>query len=313
MAPVGISQIYASGDYAAKARVWKQHQDYLRGLHHFMSTDPRVPAEFREQTAALGLDRRPHPETHGWPHQLYIRVARRLKGRYTITAHDVYNRTTIDDPIGLAQYGIDTYPARRIWFQRDGRICVGLEGKMFVGGARGPTNVPYPIPYRAITPSADECTNLLVPVCFSATHLGYASARMEPVFMICGQSAGIAACHALAEETSVQQIDMPALRGALEHAGQVLQWTEELAQLAGSHGGGATYTFDELCRTCDPNGDRRVTRAEWEGGKQGWGWLFPIIDKNEDGLLDPAEYAAFQEYKQANPEWQRLRSGSAKE
>ncbi|MCH5372614.1 MAG: FAD-dependent oxidoreductase, partial [Planctomycetes bacterium] len=230
MAPVGISQLYANGDYTAKARVWKQHQDYLRGLHHFMSTDPRVPEAFRQKTAALGLDMRYHPETHGWPHQLYIRVSRRMAGRYTITAHDVYNRTTVDDPIGLAQYGIDTYPARRIWFQRDGRPYVALEGKMFIGGSRGPTNVPYPIPYRAITPKGDECTNLLVPVCFSATHLGYASARMEPVFMICGESAGIAACHALAENTTVQRIDMRSYREAIERAGQVLEWTDERAR-----------------------------------------------------------------------------------
>jgi hypothetical protein len=304
MAPVGISHVYAAGDYADKARIWKQHQDYLRGLHHFMSTDPRVPEPFRQQTAALGLDGRPHPETQGWPHQLYIRVARRLKGCYTITAHDVYNRTTVDDPIGLAQYGIDTYPARRIWFEHEARIYVGLEGKMFVGGARGPTNVPYPVPYRAITPSADECTNLLVPVCFSATHMGYASARMEPVFMICGQSAGIAACQAFAEETTVQQIDPRALRSALEKAGQVLEWTGELAKLAGPRGGGATYTFDELCRTCDTDGDRRVSRAEWEAGKQGRSRLFPIIDKSQDGFIDPSEYAAFQEYKKTNPDWQ---------
>ena len=205
MAPLGISQWYADGDHATKARVWKQHQDYLRGLHHFMSTDPRVPRSYREEVAQLGLDARFHADTQGWPHQLYIRVARRLRGRYTITAHDVYNKTEIDDPIGLAQYGIDTYPARRIWLRRDGKILVGIEGKMFIGGNRGPTNVPYPIPYRAITPQADECSNLLVPVCFSATHLGYASARMEPVFMICGESAGIAACRALAENTTVQR------------------------------------------------------------------------------------------------------------
>jgi hypothetical protein len=110
LAPVGISQLYADGDYATKARVWKQHQDYLRGLHHFMSTDPRVPEAFRQKTAALGLDGRHHKETGGWPHQLYVRVSRRLDGRYTITAHDVYNRTTDRRPIGLAQYGIDTYP-----------------------------------------------------------------------------------------------------------------------------------------------------------------------------------------------------------
>ena len=224
MAPVGISHLYAAGDEAAKARVWKRHQDYLRGLHAFMSTDPRVPEAFRRRTAALGLDGRFHRETGGWPHQLYIRVARRLVGRYTITANDVYNRTTIDDPIGLAQYGIDTYPARRIWFRRDGRTYVAIEGKMFIGGSRGPTNVPYPIPYRAITPREEECTNLLVPVCFSASHLGYASARMEPVFMICGESAGIAAARAIEEGVPVQRIGAGPFHEALLRAGQKLAW-----------------------------------------------------------------------------------------
>jgi hypothetical protein len=95
---------------------------------------------------------------------------------------------------------------------------------MFVGGSKGPTNVPYPVPYRAITPLEEECTNLLVPVCFSATHLGYASARMEPVFMICGEASGIAACQALEEGTSVQQINMATYRQALERARQKLTW-----------------------------------------------------------------------------------------
>jgi len=185
MAPVGISHLYASGDYAEKARIWKLHQDYLRGLHTFMSTDPRVPEAFRRRTAELGLDLRIHPDTRGWPHQLYIRVARRLDGEYTVTAHDVYNRREVDDPVGLAQYGIDTYPSRRYWYEEDGRVHVALEGNMWIGGERGPTNVPYPIPYRAITPKRDECTNLLVPVLFSASHIGYASARMKPTLGNC--------------------------------------------------------------------------------------------------------------------------------
>ncbi len=310
MAPVGISQEYAAGDFAAKAQVWKRHQDYLRGLHHFMSTDSRVPEAFRRQTAALGLDGRPHPETHGWPHQLYIRVARRLNGRYTVTAHDVYNRTTVDDPIGLAQYGIDTYPARRIRFRDEGKIHVGIEGKMFIGGSRGPTNVPYPIPYRAITPQAEECGNLLVPVCFSASHLGYASARMEPVFMICGHSAGIAACLAMEADVTVQQVDQAALRQALEQAGQVLEWTDELAELARSTGG-TRYTFGELLRTCDTDGDGLVSQSEWEAGKPGWGWLFPIIDTDKNGFIDAKEYAAFQEYKRINPNWRQLRPNAS--
>ncbi len=312
MAPVGISQLYADGDYAAKARVWKQHQNYLRGLHHFMSTDPRVLPAFRERTAALGLDGRHHADTHGWPHQLYIRVSRRLAGRYTITAHDVYNRTTVDDSIGLAQYGIDTYPSRRIWLERDGQIYVGLEGKMFIGGSKGPTNVPYPISYRAITPKAAECTNLLVPVCFSATHLGYASARMEPVFMICGQSAGIAACRALTENTAVQEIDMRAYRDALDEAGQVLEWTEQRAQAAKLRKAGRVYTFASLCRTCDTDGDELVSRSEWNTGKKGWDWLFAIIDTGKDGGIDEKEYEAFQEFKKQNTDWMNLRTRNVK-
>ncbi len=301
MAPVGVSQLYADGDYATRARIWKLHQDYLRGLYTFMSTDPRVPESYRQELAQLGLDRRPHPETQGWPHQLYVRVARRMKGSYTITAHDVYNRTRIEDPIGLAQYGIDIYPVRRIWYRRDGQIWVALEGKMFVGGGRGPTNIPYPIPYRAITPQAEECTNLLVPVSFSASHLGYASARMEPVFMICGESAGIAACRALAEGTTVQDIDLAAYHAALEKAGQKLAW-DPTADVSTADGG---LTVERLLKECDRDGDRLVSRAEWDAGKKGWEWLFAKIDTDADGQITPAEYAAFQRYKATHPDWQK--------
>jgi len=304
MSPVGISHLYADGDAATQARVWKQHQDYLRGLHAFMSSDARVPESYRQEMAALGLDRRPHPETQGWPHQLYVRVTRRMNGRYTITAHDVHNRTQVDDPVCLAQYGIDTYPARRIWFERDGKVWVGLEGKMFLGGSRGPTNVPYPIPYRALTPKAEECDNLLVPICFSASHLGYASARMEPVFMICGESAGIAAGRALAEKTTVQGIDKAGYRAALEKAGQKLVWdpAKDIGPTAEDG-----YSMQHLLKECDRDGDGLVSQAEWDAAKQGWEWLFPIIDTDHDGHITAAEYKAFQDYKTKHPDWQKQR------
>lgn len=227
MAPLGISHLYAGGDYGTKAMVWKAHQDYIRGLHHFLSTDSRVPEFFREKTAALGLDEYHHPETNGWPHQLYIRVSRRMVGEYTITADDVYNRTEIEDPVGLAQYGIDTYPSRRIWFESGDTIYVATEGNMFVGGSKGPTNVPYPIPYRSITPQQHEATNLLVPVLFSASHLGYASARMEPTFMIVGESAGVAAVQSLDENVDVQNIDMKRFQKRLLELGQRLKWESD--------------------------------------------------------------------------------------
>lgn len=224
MAPLGINHLYADGDYATKARIWKSYQEYLRGLHHFLSTDKRVPEDFRQKTASLGLDKFYHPETNGWPHQLYVRVSRRLMGLYTITEHDVYNKTQVEDPIGLAQYGIDTYPSRRIWFKRNDSAFVAIEGNMFVGGATGPTNVPYPIPYRAIVPQKYECTNLLVTVLFSASHLGYASSRMEPTFMIIGESAGIAAAQAIEERVPVQNINMGKYLKKLESIGQRLFW-----------------------------------------------------------------------------------------
>jgi hypothetical protein len=226
MAPLGISHLYAGGDYATKARIWKQYQDYLRGLHHFLSTDERVPEFFREKTANLGLDGYHHPDTKGWPHQLYIRVSRRMVGEYTITAHDVYNKTNVKDPIGLAQYGIDTYQSRRIWFERNDTLFVATEGNMFIGGSSGPTNVPYPIPYRSIVPQKHECTNLLVSVLFSSSHLGYASARMEPTFMIVGESAGIAAIHALEENVAVQDINIERFINRLKEVGQRLDWEQ---------------------------------------------------------------------------------------
>lgn len=300
MSPLGISQHYAAGDYSEKAEAWKAHQDYLRGLHAFMSTDSRVPESYREEVAALGLDGRVHPETEGWPHQLYIRVSRRLEGRYTITAHDVYNRTEVDDPVGLAQYGIDTYPARRIWGRdENGDTWVGIEGKMFIGGGKGPTNVPYPISYRAITPKAEDCTNLIVPVCFSASHLGYASARMEPVFMICGESAGIAATRAIEENTTVQDIDLNNFREALEAAGQKLSWDPNTDVSSA----GSDYSYQSLLRQCDRNGDKSVSQTEWDAGKKNWEWLFPKIDTDQSGSLDAVEYKAFQAYKAKHSDW----------
>ncbi|TWT34333.1 FAD-dependent oxidoreductase [Blastopirellula retiformator] len=304
MAPLGISQEYAAGDYADKAGVWKAHRDYLAGLRHFMATDARVPQSYRDEVAQLGFDGRYHPDTAGWPHQLYIRIARRLKGRYTITEHDVYNRRQVEDPVALAQYGIDTYPSRRIIVKEGDKTFVANEGNMFVGGSKGPTNVPYPVSYRAITPQADQCTNLLVPICFSATHLGYASARMEPVFMIAGESAGIAAAQAIAEAKPVQEIDMQKFAGSLAAAGQKLQWDPAVDQNGGS--GGARLDFATLLKECDQDDDSLVCAAEWSVGKPGYDWLFAFIDADNSGHIDGKEYASFQDYKANNPKWREL-------
>lgn len=226
MAPLGVSRRYQDGDYATRAAIWKLHIDYLRGLQHFMATDPRVPKAYREKMAELGLDRTHHPDTDGWPYQLYVRVARRMLGRYVLTEADVMNRTKVDDSVGLALYGVDTYPVRRMVLkQPDGTVAVATEGNMFIGGNRG-TGVPYGIPYRTITPQADQCTNLLVPVCFSASYIAYASSRMEPVFMLLGESAGVAAVQSIDQQTDVQKIDVPRLQQSLLKIGQLIAWPD---------------------------------------------------------------------------------------
>lgn len=304
MAPVGISHLYADGDYAAKAQVWKAHQDYLRGLHHFMSTDARVPEDFRKETAELGLDLPRHPDTAGWPGQLYVRLTRRLQGRYVITAADVYNRTKVDDPVALAQYGIDTYPARRVVVEKDGRTFVGLEGWMFVGGSHGPTRTPYPIPYRALTPQEADASNLLVSVCFSASYLGYASARMEPTFMMCGEAAGLAASQAIEAGTAVQRIDAAAYAQALRSAAMLTRWDESLRPLAAK--AEAKNVVQGFFAEADDDRDGKVSRKEWEAHKPGWDWLFPQIDQNGDGFLTPHEYEAFQRYKEEHKDWREL-------
>jgi hypothetical protein len=225
MAPLGVSRIYQDADYAARSRIWRWHIDYLRGLHHFLSTDSRVPAEFRRQTARLGLDRSHHADTQGWPHQLYVRVCRRMIGRYVLTEADVMNRTQVDDSVGLALYGVDTYPVRRVAVTdlETGQPAVATEGNMFIGGNRG-TGVPYAVPYRAITPKRAECRNLLVPVCFSASYVAYASARMEPVFAVLGESAGVAAAQAVEQGVDVQEVNVTSLQQRLRDHGQVLEY-----------------------------------------------------------------------------------------
>ena len=303
MAPVGISYLYADGDYVAKAKVWKAHQDYLRGLHHFMSTDARVPEGFRQETAEIGLDLPRHPDTAGWPGQLYVRLTRRLQGRYVITAADVYNRTKVDDPVALAQYGIDTYPSRRVVVEKDGQTLVGLEGWMFVGGAHGPTKTPYPIPYRALTPHEADAPNLLVSVCFSASYLGYASARMEPTFMMCGEAAGIAASQAIEAGVAVQRIDPAVYRKALLASGMLIAWDESLRIPTKTDTRSVAQVF---MKEADDDHDGKISRQEWEAHKPGWDWLFSKIDKDGNGFLDFSEYDAFQRYKEEHKDWREL-------
>lgn len=227
IAPLNISRDYQDGDYATRSAVWRQYRDYLAGLHHFLSTDARVPEWFRKETAELGFWKEMHEDTNGWPNQLYVRITRRMDGQYRLTHADVLNKTDEKDAVGLGLYGVDTYPPRRYAAKHPetGELGVATEGNMFLGGHRGETGVPYPIPYRSITPKPEEASNLLVPICFSASYIAYASARMEPIFAVLGESAGVAAAQAIREsDAKVQAVDVPALQKRLKERGQILSW-----------------------------------------------------------------------------------------
>ena len=183
---------------------------------YFLATSPRVPENMRAEMQAWGPAKDEFVDTGHWPHQLYVREARRMISDYVMTEHNCRGQQKAADPVGLAAYTMDSHNCQRI--VKNGQA--ENEGDVQVGGFP-----PYPISYGSIVPKAGECENLLVPVCLSATHIAYGSIRMEPVFMILGQSAATAAALAIEAKSSVQKLRYETLRARLAADKQVLQWT----------------------------------------------------------------------------------------
>ena len=216
----GCNADYPDGDYATRARVWKFHQEFLRGITHFLRTDPSVPVAMKKQADGIGFAAGVFDDTAGWPHQMYVREARRMKSAYVVTQKDIEGQTDPDDPIGLASYGVDDWPYAT--FPLDGKVALsGGEFSMLYLDDKH--KGIYKLPYRCITPLKTECGNLLVPVCCSASHIAMTSIRMEPVWMILGESAGVAAAIAVKEDRPVQDVDYKRLRPKLIDLGQKLE------------------------------------------------------------------------------------------
>lgn len=215
----GSNAGYPDGDYATRARIWKEQQDFVRGMTHFLRTDPAVPTKQRELALSAGLLKGAFDDTQGYPHQLYVREARRMLADYVVTQKDLEGKVSLDDSVGLASYGVDEWPYATV--VQDGKVALqgGFYSMLYLETAhRG----IYQIPYRAITPKKDQCTNLLVPVCLSASHIAMTSIRMEPVWMILGESAGVAAALAVQQGQPVQAISATELRTKLRALGQKL-------------------------------------------------------------------------------------------
>lgn len=214
---IGKNWSYPEATHSERAEIWKEHEDYQKGLIYFIGHDPRMPSHLRDEMLEWGYCRDEFLDTGGWPHQLYVREARRLVGEYVMTEHNSVGRDIVDDGIGLAAYTMDSHNVQRVVV--DG--MVKNEGNVEVGGwpddDLGGTVVvePYPIAYRSITPQRSEVTNLLVPVALSASHIAFGSIRMEPVYMVLGQAAAVAASMAIDAAAAVQEIDVAELQRQL--------------------------------------------------------------------------------------------------
>ncbi len=215
---IGMNYDYPEGSYDRRREIIKEHQDYQMGLLWFVANDPRVPEDIRTKMASWGLAKDEFVDNGNWPHQIYVREARRMIGEYVTTENDVLLKREVPQPVGMGSYAMDSHNVQR-YITPEG--YVQNEGDI---GVNPPA--PYSISYGSIVPKKEECTNLLVPVCVSSSHIAFGSIRMEPVFMILGQSAAVAASIAIDKKTSVQEISYDELKTRLQERKQILTWTK---------------------------------------------------------------------------------------
>ena len=211
---IGMNYDYPEASYQKRRAIIEEHKNYQMGLLYFVANDPRVPSDIREKLSQWGLAKDEFKDNENWPHQIYVREARRMIGNYITTEQDVLLKREVPKPIGMGSYAMDSHNVQRYitpqgFVQNEGDI-----------GVKPPA--PYSISYGSLTPQKNQCSNLLVPVCLSSSHIAFGSIRMEPVFMILGQSAAVAACVAIDENSAVQDIDYNDLKALLLNKGQVL-------------------------------------------------------------------------------------------
>ena len=214
---IGGNYDWPEAGYAERERIFQDHVNYQQGLMWFMANDPAVPQHLRDHVNRFGLHRGEFTDTGYWPHELYVREARRMVSAYVMSEHECRWTKKAEDPVGLASYNMDSHNVQRIVIngavKNEGDVQVGPKG-------------PYGVSYRSIVPLEKECANLFVPVCLSSTHIAYGSIRMEPVFMILGQSAATAASMAIDAGISVQKVPYAKLKEKLVADGQVVEWKE---------------------------------------------------------------------------------------
>jgi len=212
---IGMSWNWADGCYESREKLFQAHVTYQKGYYWFLANARSIPEQYGIAYRRWGLSKDEFVTTGGWSPQLYVREARRMISDYVATEHDCMHTRQCPDPVGMGSYQLDSHNCTRF---------INAEGKvMNDGDVQLPPKGPYGISYRSIVPKRDQITNLLVPVCCSTSHIAYGSVRMEPVFMILGESSAIAACMAIDAKQAVQDVPYAKLRVELDRAKQVLE------------------------------------------------------------------------------------------
>jgi len=213
---IGQNYDYPEASYEEREEIVKRHRAYQKGLMWTLAYHPRMSKHIRDEVSRWGTSKDEFEREDGWQQQLYIREARRMIGEYLMTQYNCEGLEIVEDVIGMGAYGMDSHHIQR-YVNADGYV-------KNEGNVEARVKEPYPISYRSIIPKKEDCTNLLVPICLSATHIAFGSIRMEPVFMVLGQSAATAACLAIDESTSVQELDYQLLKPQLLADKQRLTW-----------------------------------------------------------------------------------------
>lgn len=213
---IGYNYEYPEASYEKRREIVKEHEVYQKGLLWFIANDPRVPKDIQTEMQKWGLAKDEFTDNGHWPHQIYVREARRMVSDFVMTELHLRGTKSTPRSIGMGSYNMDSHNVQR-YVDKNGHARNEGDIQINPGG-------PYPIDYGAIIPKKKECQNLLVPVCLSSSHIAYGSIRMEPVFMILGQSATTAACLALDEKIAVQDLGYQKLRSRLSADQQVLEF-----------------------------------------------------------------------------------------
>ncbi|MEK3763735.1 MULTISPECIES: FAD-dependent oxidoreductase [unclassified Solibacillus] len=213
---IGMNYAFPDANYETREELYQKHVTYVAGLLYFLANDEEVPSVIQEEVRQWGLAADEFPDTGNWPRQLYIREARRMIGEYVMTEHHALQREICEQPIAVASFHMDSHHCRRVVV--NGRV-------MNEGDIQVPVK-PFMIDLRALLPKKEHCTNLVVPVCLSASHIAYGSIRMEPIFMMLGQVAGTAVATAIRESKPVQDISYEHLKQQLIEQGHIVEWDE---------------------------------------------------------------------------------------